>query len=310
MSPGALPNAAVARQFAEMEPAMNARLSRLVAFSSALCAVLLVQSTVAKAAGTTFNWANAASGSWDTAANWDINTIADGAGNVAVFNPAGQTTADITVTMAAPHTIGQLVFGATGSSAGWILGGTQTLTLDNTGGTGGPVITVNALASGKTALINDTLAGTAGFTKNGAGELVINAQYAAGFTGATVMDGGGTLTFSAANPNVKALQFGVVTAGVGSASVDTLNINDNVTGTSLSVQTGNVSANTLNIASGKTLTINGPITVGYDLVSAAANTARLNITGSGSLVAGASGQILTVGTQSTSGNANSITSIL
>src|SRR5262249_32396644 len=158
-------------------------------------------------------------------------------------------------------------------------GGSQVLTLNNTGGTGGAAITVNALGTGKTVQINDTLSATAGFTKNGAGELVINSAYSAGFTGATIMDGGGTLTFAAVNPNAKAPQFGVVTAGVGSASVDTLKINNNVTATSLLVQTGNPVANTLNIASGKTLTINGPITVGYDLVAAAANTARLNVSG-------------------------------
>src|SRR5262245_46893590 len=262
--------------------------------------------------GTWIDTTSPAAVNWSNGPSWQGGNVADGAGGIANFNTIDVPATDITVTLDSSRSIGQLIFGDTDtSSAGnWIIAGANTLTLDNTGGTGGPVITVNALGTGKSATISDTIAGTAGFTKNGVGTLGVNSAYGGTFSGATILDGG-TLTYAATNANVKALQFGVVTSGAGSTNLSTVNINENVTATSLLNQTASTSGNTLSIASGKILTVNGPITVGYDLgASGAAATTRLNVTGGGSLVAGAAGQILTVGTQSNSGNANSITSIL
>jgi autotransporter-associated beta strand protein len=113
--------------------------------------------------------------SWNTPGNWLVNTIADGSGFTANFSTL-DITADTTVTLDTDRTIGNLIFGdtATGSAAGWILAGAGDpvgkLTLAGTT----PTITVNALGTGKNTTITATLEGTAGFTKAGAGTLVLN----------------------------------------------------------------------------------------------------------------------------------------
>ena len=73
----------------------------------------------------------------------------------------------------------------------------------------------------------------------------------------------------------------------------------NVTATGLTAQSN--STNTVNIAAGKTLTINGPITVGFDTSpSTVAPVFALNMFG-GNLAAGNSGAILTVGANVSTG---------
>ncbi len=264
-----------------------------------IAGIVIVMSAAAvwAASGTWINTTTPGTILWSNAASWSGGTIADGAGSTADFstiNPTG----DITINLDTPRTLGSLIFGDTDPStpAGWIIGGTNTLILDNTGGTGGPVITVNALGTGKSATINDVIAGTAGFTKNGAGTLVLGAAFNSTFAGPTILDGG-TLTFAADNANVKGLQFGTaIAAGVGSTNASTINVNANVTSTAtpgLVVQSN--STDTINIAAGKTLTIAGGITLGFDAVSAAAApTARLNVTGN-SLVVNAGSQNLVIG---------------
>ena len=80
--------------------------------------------------------------------------------------------------------------------------------------------------------------------------------------GPIALDGGGSLTF-ASNSNIQDLQIGAVpSGGVGSSFSHVVNINGNLTATSLTAQTN--STNIVNIAAGKTLTINGPMTVGFD----------------------------------------------
>jgi fibronectin-binding autotransporter adhesin len=116
------------------------------------------------------SWALNGSGNWTDPANWAGGTLADGAGFTANFN-ALNPTADTTVTLNGDRTIGSLVFGDTFpfSAAGWTVTG-NILTLDG----GSPTITVNPLAAGKVATISSILAGTTGFTKSGAGTLVLS----------------------------------------------------------------------------------------------------------------------------------------
>ncbi len=91
-------------------------------------------------------WTNAAGGSWGTAGNWAGGTIADGVGSLADFSTADLTAAR-NVNIDSSRTIGRIIFGdAVWTSAAiysYTLYGTNTLTLDNTGGTGGnpPTIT-------------------------------------------------------------------------------------------------------------------------------------------------------------------------
>jgi autotransporter-associated beta strand protein len=111
--------------------------------------------------------------SWNTPGNW-LAATADEAGFTANFNTLN-ITADTTVTLDADRTIGNLIFGdTTTSSAGsWILTpGDPAGKLILAGTT--PTITVNALGTGKNTTITATLDGTSGFTKAGAGTLVLN----------------------------------------------------------------------------------------------------------------------------------------
>lgn len=122
------------------------------------------------------SWSNTAGGSWNTDTNWTggpPGVIADGSGFTATFS-ALDIAADTTVTLDAARTIGNLIFGDTdtSSAASWLLAtGTEgKLTLDATT----PTITVNALGATKNAQITATLEGNKGFTKAGAGTLVLN----------------------------------------------------------------------------------------------------------------------------------------
>ncbi len=121
-------------------------------------------------------WTNLAGGSWSADTNWvggPPGVIADGTGFTANFNSA-DIPGDTTVNLDGARTIGNLVFGdtATGTAGSWILanGTGGPLTLD--GAT--PTVTVNALGTNKNAQITATLGGTSGFTKAGAGVLILN----------------------------------------------------------------------------------------------------------------------------------------
>lgn len=111
--------------------------------------------------------------SWATPGNWTPN-IADGIGFTANFNTQ-DILGDTTVTLDADRTIGNLIFGDTvsGTAGSWILAaGTPAGKLILDAAT--PTITVNALGLIKSASITATLEGTSGFTKAGAGSLVLS----------------------------------------------------------------------------------------------------------------------------------------
>lgn len=122
-------------------------------------------------------WTNLTSGgSWSGATNWSGGAVANGAGFTARFdtlNPTG----DITVRLDSPRSIGSLAFAdaTVSSAASWILdnngNAANVLTLD----AAAPSISVGALGTSKVTLISAVLAGSAGFTKSGAGTLVLTA---------------------------------------------------------------------------------------------------------------------------------------
>jgi fibronectin-binding autotransporter adhesin len=134
---------------------------------------------------TTATWNVASGGSWEPAGNWLNSIVGAASGNTADFS-AVNITADATVTLSAPRTIGNLVFADpdTNSVAGWTLTG-STLTLAGTT----PTITVNALAPGKSAVISSILAGSSGLTKSGNGTLNISVAVNT-YTGGTRINGG------------------------------------------------------------------------------------------------------------------------
>lgn len=158
-------------------------------------------------------WTNLTTGGlWSNTANWQGGTIADGSGFTADFSTLN-ITADNTVKMDASHTLGNLIFGDTTSSSGWLLNnngnGANILTL--AGGT--PTITVNALGTGKNANITAIIAGSAGLVKDGVGQLNLggggatNNTFTGGLTikagtvylnpGSGTTGGGGSITIGA-----------------------------------------------------------------------------------------------------------------
>jgi autotransporter-associated beta strand protein len=112
------------------------------------------------------SWRADASGSWSESGNWTEGFVAQGADNMADFS-ALDLAADRTVTLDSPRSIGTLKFGDIAGTQGWNLSGVETLTLSGTA----PSIVVNQ----NTATVTTPLGGTNGFTKSGAGALVLNA---------------------------------------------------------------------------------------------------------------------------------------
>lgn len=123
-------------------------------------------------AGTNGTWIDTTSGGlWSANSNWSSGAIANGTDAIADFSTLN-ITADDTVHLDTARTIGQLRYGDTTPSNNWILGNNglpgNILTLAVSSGS--PTITVN----NDTATMNLVLAGTQGFTKSGAGELLLN----------------------------------------------------------------------------------------------------------------------------------------
>jgi fibronectin-binding autotransporter adhesin len=174
-----------------MKPKSTLRSFLFVAGSS-----LLAISSASAATGT---WNVDANGLWSAAGNWTPG-VADGAGFIANFT--NNITADRTVSLDSDRTINRVNFAdSTTSSAGsWILdnNGTATNNLILSGTTGAatgtvPVIDVAALGSGKTATISAIIEGSYGFTKTGAGTLVLSGANT--YTGTTTLSAG-TLALS------------------------------------------------------------------------------------------------------------------
>src|ERR1051326_4138168 len=132
-------------------------------------------------------WTNPSGGSWTNNVNWSGGIIADGAGNTASFSTL-TLPADTIVTLHAPRTIGNLIFddqNVTKHNWSLIPGGGNQLTLAG----GAPTITVGSA----TTTINAVLAGALGFTKAGAGKLVLGTANT--YSGTTLVSAG-TLTFA------------------------------------------------------------------------------------------------------------------
>jgi autotransporter-associated beta strand protein len=119
-------------------------------------------------AQTNGTWTTNGPGNWSDSANWSGGNVASGATAIADFG-----TLDITgnhlVTINGPYTIGTLTAqDATAASHDWIFDGTGPLTLGN--GSNPPLITV----SNRSTSISAPLAGTNGFSKTGAGALILS----------------------------------------------------------------------------------------------------------------------------------------
>jgi autotransporter-associated beta strand protein len=119
-------------------------------------------------AQTNGTWTTNGPGNWSDSANWSAGSVAYGATAIADF-----ATLDITdnhaVTVNAPFTIGTLTTQDAGAAShDWTFDGTGPLTLDN--GLTQPVVAV----ANRSAGISAPLAGTQGFSKTGAGALILS----------------------------------------------------------------------------------------------------------------------------------------
>ena len=114
-------------------------------------------------------WDVDADGNWSNIGNWYNGIVADGLGYTADFSTVPMT-ADHTVTLDTSRNIGALKFGD-------ISGGGHNWTITNSGGS---TLTLNNGASSSAIAVTDTavlalpVAGTNGFTKTGAGTLILS----------------------------------------------------------------------------------------------------------------------------------------
>ncbi len=192
---------------------------------SLLIAALTALTPGAKAADGTWTQitSGTASGTWSDAltANWAGGVVAGGSGATANFGTL-DVSGTSTVTLGAPRTIGNIIFGDTGTGATastWVLSGTgaNTLTLD--GGT--PTITVNTLGSTSLTLatISTSISGTSGLIKNGNGTTATSSTAATGvlvLSGSNNYTGGTTISAGALRAqNSSALGTGAVTVANG-----------------------------------------------------------------------------------------------
>jgi autotransporter-associated beta strand protein len=134
-------------------------------------------------------WGVDANGNWSDINKWNAGLVAGGAGVTADFSTLN-ITADRTVTLDSPFSIGALIFGDTSGAQNWNLAasGGSVLTLDS-GSSAQPSITV----TNNTATVSAPLAGANGFSMAGAGTLILSNANA--LTG-TVVIGGGTVKLS------------------------------------------------------------------------------------------------------------------
>ena len=178
---------------------------------SALALLALAPPTARAASG---SWTQATSGgNWSDTANWSGGIVADASGSTAAFNTLDLTANNI-VHLDGSRTLTGLTFGDTDTSTAfsWILddnasSGGNILTLAGTT----PTITVGAMGTGSSATISAVIGGTTGWSKAGAGTLVLSgANTTSGaltLTGGTLALSGGdnrllntsTLTFSGNN---------------------------------------------------------------------------------------------------------------
>jgi fibronectin-binding autotransporter adhesin len=213
--------------------------------------------TAGRAAANDNTWSNAANNlTWDTtSANWIAPTVWTNA-NVdgAFFSSAGAGT----VTLGSAITLRGMEFNANGYTING--SGTNVLTL-SAGTTGSLQNGQVQIASGVTAFINATLAGTVGLTQTGIGSLVL--EGANTYAGATTVSGGtlqignggaaagvlpGNVTNNAALVfnHSDTFIYGAITSGTGQVTL---------AGTGTLIVTGGIVAGGITINSGATLQV-------------------------------------------------------
>ncbi|MGC4016596.1 MAG: Calx-beta domain-containing protein [Luteolibacter sp.] len=245
-------------------------------------------------------------GSWPTTGNWSGGIVANRSGETADFSTLNLT-ADATVTLDGARTIGNLIFGDTTPSNNWILnsGSGGPLTLDV--GVGSPLITVN----NGTASIGTVLAGTRGFTKTGAGLLLLNGANT--YTGVTTVSGGtlkvGNAAALGSNANGTTIASGAVLdpagidIGTEAVSISGTGLSGNgalINSTNIPVSGVTVSGTVTNLTLTGDTTINNasPLLLG---VNTTGSSGTLSL-GSNTLTKNGAGDLVLNGVSVTSGN--------
>lgn len=203
------------------------------------------------AAGGNGTWLPTTAGpfNWSTGTNWSGGIIASGTDSTAFFTP--NITANQTVTLDTPRTIGNITFtDSTTSSNNLTLSGANTLTLSRTSGI--PVIDVTQ--SGRTLAISSQISGNNGLQKDGAGTLALN-NNTNNFTGGIVLNGGVLAVQSIAGSN----QFGNNPITVNNSATISLGGATTVAPTCPGITLNNGSLLTIDTNVGS-LTVNGNVT--------------------------------------------------
>jgi autotransporter-associated beta strand protein len=214
---------------------------------------------------------NGATESW-TAANIKVPgnaTLALNVGGTGEF-----TTGDVTTLMTN-------LSGANGSSTAGFAAGSK-IVFDTTNASGGTFTVADSIADS-----TGTGGGAIDVTKLGGNTLALSglsATAANNYSGTTTI-GAGTLAISANDPSFTGgLTFGSANASTTVGTLDLSTSSATYAGAAL-VRTNNATANTVLIGDGKTLTLNGGLTMGYDAAGGTGATqSNLIASGAGSLV--------------------------
>ena len=168
-----------------------------------------------------------------------------------------------------------------------ISGGSLSLTgangISNGVGSGNGALTINSALVLNTASmtinaqqpinLNGTMSGTCDLLKTGTATLTLGGVNTV--NGDVTLDAG-AITYNGTASNVQMITFG---SALGSSNTSALSVSANVTCLNLGVQNNNPGNNTIAIASGKTLTVNG----GFSMNTAAGGTANLLVSGAGAM---------------------------
>jgi len=148
--------------------------------------------------------------------------------------------------------------------------GTGDLTLT---GSGSLSAAPHTLTVNNSTTLSGAIGGGGSLTKTGAGTLTLGGINT--YSGSTIIDQG-TLKYTANNTGVQSLIFGATAGDTTAGKLDLSSAN--VTATSLTVQNKSA-ANVITIGSGRTLALNGGVTIGFN--SAASTTTLLTLNGLG-----------------------------
>lgn len=149
-------------------------------YRSALLASATLCAITTAAAQTNGTWTGVFSGgNWSDTANWNASAVADGSGATADFSTVDLPLGPFSVVLDSARTIGTLKFGdsETFDTPGtWTLDGANALTL-----AGAPLLDISVTT---TVAAGVGFEGSEGFTKQGTGDLILNANNSAGLVGA------------------------------------------------------------------------------------------------------------------------------